>query len=66
MLLCIYKYFYVCLNKLYTPDIMSKLDTICIALNTNLCSYIRERELCIALNTICIIFVVIYEKESSA
>ena len=31
MLLCIYKYFYVCLNKLYTPNIMSKLDTICIA-----------------------------------
>ena len=47
-------------------DIMSKLNTICIALNTNLCSYIRERELCIALNTIYIIFVVIYKRESSA
>ena len=34
MLLCIYKYFYVCLNKLYTPDIMSKPDTICIPLDT--------------------------------
>ena len=47
-------------------DIMSKLNTIYIALNTNLCSYIRERELCIALNTIYIIFVVIYKRESSA